>query len=107
MRLRHNFTYAIKINVADNDFDRYTCIWSNSTQECSSVCRSAFNLPASTYLNETSSVLRFTPATVGFYAMALTVLDFENDTSTTSLSRIPIQFIFNVFHIKKTSEKLD
>jgi hypothetical protein len=32
MRLRRNLTYAIKTNVADNDFDLYTCIWSNTTQ---------------------------------------------------------------------------
>jgi len=37
-----------------------------------------------------------TPAIVGFYAMASTVLDYENDTSTTPLSRVPIQFIFNI-----------
>jgi hypothetical protein len=29
IRLRRYLTYNIKINVADNDFDRYTCIWSN------------------------------------------------------------------------------
>ncbi len=100
IRLRRNLTYQIKINVADNDFDRYTCIWSNSTQECGGVCRSLLALPASTYLNETSCVLRFTPATVGFYAMALTVLDFENSTSTTPLSRVPIQFIFQCLDFK-------
>ncbi len=37
-----------------------------------------------------------TPAIVGFYAMASTVLDYENDTSTALLSCVPIQFIFNV-----------
>jgi hypothetical protein len=97
IRLRRNLTYYVKINVADNDFDRYTCIWSNSTQECGGVCRSLLNLPNSTCLNETSCILRFTPVTVGFYAMALTILDFENPTSTTPLSRVPIQFIFNVW----------
>jgi hypothetical protein len=102
MRLRRNLPYTIKINVADNDFDRYTCIWSNSTQECGGVCRSVLSLPASTYLNETSCVLRFTSVTVGFYAMALIVLDFENDTSTTPLSRVPIQFIFNVWTSNNT-----
>ena len=98
IRLRRLLTYNIKINVADNDFDRYICIWSNSTQECGGICRSALSLPASTFLNQTSCVLRFTPATVGFYAMAFTVLDFEDDISTTPLSRVPIQFIFNVWN---------
>ena len=97
IRLRRLLTYNIKINVADNDFDRYICIWSNSTQECGGVCRSALAVPASTFLNQTSCVLRFTPATVGFYAMAFMVLDFEDDTSTTPLSRVPIQFLFNVW----------
>ena len=97
IRLRRNILHSIRINVADNDFDRYVCLWSNSTQECGGVCRSVLNLPASTFLNETSCVLRFQPVTNGFYAMALTILDFENDTSTTPLSRVPIQFIFNVW----------
>ncbi|CAF0861623.1 unnamed protein product [Rotaria sordida] len=97
IRLRRYLSYNIKINVADNDFDRYTCIWSNTSQECGGICRSALNLPASTFLNETSCILHFVPAAVGFYAVAFTVLDFENDTSTTSLSRVPIQFIFNVW----------
>jgi hypothetical protein len=89
-RLRRSLTYHIKINVADNDFDRYTYIWSNSTQECGGVFRSILSLPISTYLNETSCVLLVTPATVDFYAMVLTVLDFEKDTSITLLSRVPI-----------------
>jgi hypothetical protein len=97
MRLCRSLTYHIKINVADNDFDRYTCIWSNLTQKCGGVCRSILSLPISTYLNETSCVLLVTPTTVDFYAMVLTVLDFENDTSTTFLSRVPIQFIFHVW----------
>ncbi len=29
--------------------------------------------------------------------MTFTILDFENNTSTTSLSRVPIQFIFSVW----------
>ena len=97
IRLRSLVSYQIKINVADNDFDRYQCIWSNTSQECGGVCRSLLSLPASTFLNETSCVLHFTPITVGFYAMAFTVLDFENQISTIPLSRVPIQFIFNVW----------
>lgn len=31
MRLRCSLTDHITITVADNDFNRYTCIWSNST----------------------------------------------------------------------------
>jgi hypothetical protein len=97
MRLRQNRTYYIKINVADNDFDRYTCIWSNTTQECDGICRSILSLPTSTYLNETSCVLRIIPPTVGYYALAVTVLDFENDTNTTPLSRVPIQFVLRIW----------
>jgi hypothetical protein len=91
--------YYVKINVVDNDFDRYTTfIWLNLTEECGGVCRSLLCLPPNlTYLDEISCVLRFTPTTVGFYAMALTILDFENNTSISPLSRVPIQFIFNVW----------
>ncbi|CAM4753112.1 unnamed protein product [Rotaria magnacalcarata] len=97
IRLRRFLTYNININVADNDFDRYKCIWSNTSQECGGVCRSALALPVTTFLNETSCVLRFRPVTIGYYALAFTVLDFENDTSTSPLSRVPIQLIFNVW----------
>lgn len=97
MRLRALVSYQIKINVADNDFDRYQCFWSNSSQECGGVCRSALALPTTTFLNHTSCVLFFRPVNVGFYAMAFTIMDFENQTSTTPLSRVPIQFIFNVW----------
>ncbi|CAF1541961.1 unnamed protein product, partial [Rotaria magnacalcarata] len=64
---------------------------------CGGVCRSALALPVTTFLNETSCVLRFRPVTIGYYALAFTVLDFENDTSTSPLSRVPIQLIFNVW----------
>ncbi|UJR30433.1 hypothetical protein I4U23_017967 [Adineta vaga] len=98
MRLRQNLTHFIKVNVADNDFDRYVCIWSNTSQECAGICRSLLSLPSSTYLNETSCVLRITPTIIGYYALAVTVLDFENASSTTPLSRVPIQFILRIWN---------
>ncbi|CAM4880178.1 unnamed protein product [Rotaria socialis] len=102
IRLHRFPTYNIKINVADNDFDRYTCIWLNTSQECAGVCRYALALPVTTFLNEASCVLRFRPVTIGYYALALTVLDFENDTSTPPLSHVPIQFTLNVWDSKIT-----
>ena len=102
MRLRLSLSYQVKINVADNDFDRYVCIWSNSTQECGEICRSALTLPTGTFLNETSCVLHITPDIVGYYALAVTVLDYENTTSTTALSRVPIQFILRVWSTTTT-----
>jgi hypothetical protein len=94
IRLRRNLTYNIRINVADNDFDPYKCLWSTSFIECSGVCMA---VPNTTVLNSTSCMLKFTPPKVGYYAIALTIVDYETTTSTTELSRIPIEFLFKVW----------
>jgi hypothetical protein len=93
--LRRLQTYVLKINVADNDFDPYLCLWSNGTTQCGNLTN---NVPGAT-LNETSCYLTFTPQISGYYAVALTVEDFETTTSPLSsyLSQVPIQFIFRVY----------
>ncbi|CAF0948611.1 unnamed protein product [Didymodactylos carnosus] len=100
IRLRRNVTYNVKINVADNDFDPYQCFWSNgSLNECGGVCKA---VPASSVLNQTSCMLKFIGPSVGYYAIALTIVDFESLTNTTQLSRVPLQFIFHVWDTNNT-----
>ncbi|UJR14448.1 hypothetical protein I4U23_001445 [Adineta vaga] len=93
--LRRLKTYVLKINVADNDFDPYQCLWSNGTRQCGNLTD---NIPGAT-LNETSCYLTFTPNISGYYAVALTIVDYETPTSPPSsyLSQVPIQFVFRVY----------
>jgi uncharacterized membrane protein len=44
-------------------------------------------------------MLKFNGHTVSYYAIALTVVDYETTTSTTQLSRIPIEFIFKIYFV--------
>lgn len=94
-RLRRLQTYVLKINVADNDFDPYQCWWSNGTTQCGNL---SGNVPGAR-LNETDCYLIFTPQISGYYAVALTVVDFETTASPSSayLSQVPIQFVFRVY----------
>ncbi|CAF1582490.1 unnamed protein product, partial [Adineta steineri] len=39
-RLRNKISYSIKINVADNDFDPYICLWSKGTNQCGGLSNS-------------------------------------------------------------------
>ena len=94
IRLKRNLTYNIHINVADNDFDPYQCLWSTTLLECSGIC---MQVPASTVLNSTTCMLKFRPTSIGYYAIALTVVDYETTTSTIQLSRVPVQFLFKVW----------
>ncbi len=96
-RLRNLISYTIKINVADNDFDPYICVWSDGPLQCGGLSNS---VPGGT-VDSYGCYLYFTPTAVGYYAAALTVEDFvilPTDTlSTDYLSQVPIQFIFHVY----------
>jgi hypothetical protein len=95
-RLRCFQTYVLKINVADNDFDPYLCLWSNGSTQCGGLVN---NVPGAT-LNQTACYLTFTPQIAGYYAVALTVEDFLTPTSplSTYLSQVPIQFVFHAYN---------
>ena len=94
-RLRRLKTYVLKINVADNDFDYYRCFWSNGTAQCGNLTD---NVPGAT-LDQDTCYLTFTPQISGYYAVALTVEDFETVTTPLSayMSQVPIQFVFRVY----------
>ena len=96
-RLRNRISYSIKINVADNDFDPYICLWSQGPLQCGGLSNS---VPGGTVDNY-ACYLYFTPNITGYYAAALTVEDFvilpTNIAATDYLSQVPIQFIFHVY----------
>ncbi|UJR37024.1 hypothetical protein I4U23_029731 [Adineta vaga] len=96
-RLRNQISYSIKINVADNDFDPYICLWSEGFDQCGDLSNSVPNALVDNY----ACYLNFTPQISGFYAAAVTVEDFVilpiNISSTDYLSQVPIQFVFHVY----------
>ncbi|CAF1603918.1 unnamed protein product [Rotaria magnacalcarata] len=96
-RLRNLRSYSLKINVADNDFDPYICLWSDGPDQCGGLTN---NVPGG-LIDNFGCYLNFTPNGVGFYAAALTVEDFivlpTNISSADYLSQVPIQFVFDVY----------
>ena len=96
-RLRNFVSYSIKINVADNDFDPYVCLWSQGFDQCGGLNNS---LPGGIVDNYRCYV-NFTAQIAGFYAVAVTVEDFVvlpvNVSASDYLSQVPIQFIFHVY----------
>ncbi|CAF1138993.1 unnamed protein product [Adineta steineri] len=97
-RLRNKISYSIKINVADNDFDPYICLWSKGTNQCGGLTNS---VPGG-IIDNYGCYLNFTPQLIGYYAAAVTVEDFIllsiNISSTAYLSQVPIQFVFHVYN---------
>ncbi|CAF3474831.1 unnamed protein product [Rotaria sp. Silwood1] len=96
-RLRNKVSYSIKINVADNDYDPYICLWCKGSTQCGGLSNSVPGGIVDNY----GCYLNFTPNITGYYAAALTVEDFmilpTNISSTSYLSQIPIQFVFHVY----------
>ncbi|CAF0979134.1 unnamed protein product [Rotaria sordida] len=96
-RLRNKISYSIKINVADNDFDPYICLWCKGSIQCGGLSNS---VPGG-IIDNYGCYLNFTPNTTGYYAAALTIEDFVilpiNISSTSYLSQVPIQFVFHVY----------
>ncbi|UJR19129.1 hypothetical protein I4U23_022259 [Adineta vaga] len=96
-RLRQGRAYSLKINVADNDFDPYICLWSQGSTQCGGLSNSVPGGIVDNY----GCYLNFTPTAVGFYAAALTVEDFitlpASISSSAYLSQVPIQFVFHVY----------
>ena len=96
-RLRNLVSYSIKINVADNDYDPYICLWSRGTLQTGGLINSVPGALIDNY----GCYVNFTPSTVGFYAVPITAEDFAvlpvNVSASNYLSQVPIQFIFNVY----------
>ncbi|CAF1067523.1 unnamed protein product [Adineta steineri] len=97
-RLRNKISYSLKINVADNDFDPYICLWSTGSKQCGGLSNS---VPGG-IIDNYGCYLNFTPQIIGYYAAAITAEDFivlpSNISSTAYLSQVPIQFVFDVYN---------
>ena len=79
-------------------FSRFRCRWATNTSsldECGEVCGP---VPRSTLTNNPCTLtFNSSKKDVGnFYAVALTVEDFLNESSTTALSSVPVQFLVEI-----------
>jgi hypothetical protein len=96
-----NLTTAIDIPMYDADGDEIQCRFAQSSNilggvtvnECSGVC-SPVALPASTQLisGNNTCILMVTLPAIGYYAVAIQLEDFIENT-TTALSSVPLQFL--------------
>ncbi|XP_071952867.1 integrin beta-like protein C [Antedon mediterranea] len=94
VRLQHGCSHTFTIPVNDPDGDMVRCRWAAGSSECDSVCNGFPNAA----LNEETCTLSYNAVyTTGWYAVALMIEDFGNQSSTTPLSKIPLQFLVNVF----------
>ncbi|CAF1126165.1 unnamed protein product [Didymodactylos carnosus] len=87
--LRLGYSYSFLIPTADTDGDTVRCRWAASSvsvpggtlDECSGICQT---FPGS-YLNNTACTMSYTATSVGLWAVALMMEDFEFSWSTTPL----------------------
>ena len=96
--LRNLVSYSIKINVADNDYDPYICLWSQGKTHGRWIVKQC----AGALIDHYGCYLNFTPKIVGYYAVAITVQDYlvlpTNVSAVNYLSQVPIQFVFRVYN---------
>ncbi|XP_071812538.1 uncharacterized protein [Apostichopus japonicus] len=92
VRIQLNCPTIFVIPVTDPDGDTVRCRYAVDTNdECGSICG---NL---SILNEDTCILTWTPTEIGLFGAAFQIEDFINPSSTTPLSSIPLQFLFEVF----------
>ncbi|XP_071124630.1 integrin beta-like protein C [Mytilus edulis] len=95
VRFNYGCDYTLKIPVSDDDGDVVRCRWSIKTpyDECGGVCQ-ALN---GSYLDESSCVLSYNAtSSLGWYAVALQIEDFQKSSDTVPLSSVPLQFLIVV-----------
>ncbi|XP_053395504.1 uncharacterized protein LOC123523715 isoform X3 [Mercenaria mercenaria] len=92
---QHGCSYTFTLPVSDIDGDTVKCRWASSTKgECGGVCETF----SGSVLDESTCVITYTAnKAIGYYAVALQIEDFVDETSTTALSSIPLQFMVNVY----------
>ncbi|XP_033106904.1 mucin-2-like [Anneissia japonica] len=91
LKLRQSCETVIRIPVYDADGDDVQCRRATGQDECGSVCDSLTDATISS-----DCVLTFTPPDVGRLAYAVTLI-VEDYSAGVALSRIPLQFLINVF----------
>ncbi|KAJ8022217.1 Integrin beta-like protein A [Holothuria leucospilota] len=93
VRIQQNCPTTLIIPVADADGDVVRCRYAvSSGDECGTICG---QLDAT--LDEVTCTLEWTPTETGLFGVAIQIEDFVDASSTTPLSGIPLQFLFEVF----------
>ncbi|CAF1329040.1 unnamed protein product [Adineta steineri] len=98
IRVPTNTLTNIIIPVTDADNDTLLCRWAMNVSlfdECGDICG---EVPGSTLIAENCTLIfNSTGKQAGdFYAVALMVEDFDNETNGTALSSVPIQFLIQI-----------
>ncbi|XP_062507621.1 integrin beta-like protein C [Corticium candelabrum] len=92
IRLQNGCSYNIPIHTDDPDGDTVKCRWASGSSECGGVC----NAVSGATLTSNPCTIHYTPNSNGWLAVALTLEDFASSSSSTPLSKVPLQFLFNV-----------
>ncbi|CAC5421327.1 unnamed protein product [Mytilus coruscus] len=95
VRFSHGCDYNLKIPVSDDDSDVVKCRWSTRTpnDECGGVCETL----SGSFLDEISCVLSYNATrSMGWYAVALQIEDFQKSTDTIPFSSVSLQFLIFV-----------
>ena len=98
IRIRSGLQQKITIPISDKDNDIIKCRWSSlSNGECGGVC----SYPAVASLNSEKCELSFdaTKATVGWYALSISIEDFAKKSDTIPLSTVVVQFMVYVVNV--------
>ncbi|XP_022109537.1 uncharacterized protein LOC110989457 [Acanthaster planci] len=85
---------TLTIPMSDPDGDVVKCRWASGTNESGSVSP----MPNSTLDESTCSLSIGDRLMSGWYAVALMIEDFASPMSTTAKSKIPLQFVVNVYY---------
>ncbi|XP_033106419.1 uncharacterized protein LOC117108507 [Anneissia japonica] len=94
IRFQHGCNHTLIIPVTDPDEDTVRCRWAVGSRECGSVCG---GLPFA-LLEESTCTIRYEAKyQLGWHAVAVMIEDFASPLSASPLSKIPLQFLVNVF----------
>ncbi|UJR07628.1 hypothetical protein I4U23_011917 [Adineta vaga] len=105
INIPYNKTIRIVIPVADADSDFIRCRWankSNGINECRDVCPPN-SLPPHSMIYPNCTIIITGRNLSDWYAVAITVEDFINSSSTTALSSVPVQFLVYVISASSCS----
>ncbi|XP_053395508.1 uncharacterized protein LOC123523804 [Mercenaria mercenaria] len=93
LKLQTRCSYTLPLPVADVDGDVVKCRWAIGN-ECADVCQTF----SGSVVNKSACTISYTAGTsTGYYVVALQIEDFANETSTTPLSSIPLQFLVYIY----------
>ncbi|XP_062522671.1 uncharacterized protein LOC134197375 [Corticium candelabrum] len=92
IRLIIGCSYNIPIHVDDPDGHEVRCRFGNDSSECGGVCQA---LPGANVVEKPCS-MNYTANSTNWFAVALIIEDFTSSSSTTPLSKVPLQFLIHV-----------